>query len=191
MFDLVQPNCFEALHASIAEAAHRLRPRYRAEYVEACLRREIRGSNALERRAFQAMTDSRHRIIWVLETLGVENAWKAGHQIASAADTLTVSQLEHLMLNFDYGTAHQSIEAIAHLEKLQIAIQRYVDAKNDAWRARDLCRRLRDFQVGLEDYMAVSEGMSQLKRLGVLAILTGTPCSDGTGEVDVDRAPGK
>jgi hypothetical protein len=168
MFDLVQPNRFEAVQKSIAEAAHRLLPRYRADYVVAALRREIRSARSLKHKTYQAQVERQGWIVWLLESFGVEDASRAGYMIAGAAHNLTVSDLEQLLLSFSYGSARQAIQATTQLGTLQTALQCYLDAGKDFMRAHELYWCLRDLQRAVEQFIAIRRALipvSQVRKI--------------------------
>jgi hypothetical protein len=149
------------------------------------LRREIRSARSLKRKTYQRQVYRRGGIVSLLESFGVEDAWTAGCKIVSAGDNLTGPHLERLLLSFSYGTAHQAIQATTQLNRLQAAIQSYLDAEKDVVRAYELHWYLRDFQRAVERYIAVRRDVPRLTSLGLSESLTDYPSDERSEGLEI------
>lgn len=150
MFALAQPNWFETFIAGVLEETRRLPLHCRVDYLEVVLNREIRSATALKKKCSQRLTEKRYRIIWLLETLCVGNAWSAGTEIVIGAEHFTAETLEQFLANCTYATAHEALDAVVHSEKLLLGVQEYLQAKHDAANAHDLGRRLEDLKCSFD-----------------------------------------
>jgi hypothetical protein len=149
MFKLVEPNCFAAIAAAIAEAALRLPQQYRMAYVLARVEQEMRSANSLRDKVWKAKREAYRDIRDLFEALGIENPDLAILEVDIMGRRRGFS-LKRFLERQAYATAHQAIRAITQIDTVQDANQRYHVAKQDKDDVWQLVTQVRVLQTSLE-----------------------------------------
>jgi hypothetical protein len=168
VFKLVQPNCFAAIAAAIAEAALHLPQQYRTAYVLARLEQEMRSANSLRAKAWEARRETYDGLKGLFEMLSMEDPLLAVIEIDRRMGQRRGFNLKRFLERRVSATAHQAIHAMAEIDTVHCAIRRFQVAKQDRDDAGHLVTRFRGLLTSLNACIDYSRRFRQRPPAGIL-----------------------
>jgi hypothetical protein len=152
MFPIVMPNV-QAIARDVAANALRLPEKYRMDFIEMSLKREAREGRSLLRRIVGLEDVAFGNIEGFIEDLGATRAEAAAIEIdRQLGGAPRILDLEQVLGEVNFQTAHQSIRAFARVDELQGLANRYGAIRFDRANAEFLCDELEKLRMSLKIY---------------------------------------